>query len=372
MPENKLSSQIETKKNENNNDNSYDRYNIQILNNTNKDSYKTFRNNIYESHLINNDYYMPQNNFFNSNFKIKGKWNIISLLKNNPNIISYIYIIDYLTFEEISNMLSFLSQNLEFFSSNAQNYILIDKIISLYIPNLSIKNKGKNDNLNENIYSFLKSFFNKRISSLIYSNNNISCILNLVLKIRYPKNDFVYIEIENEFKSFAYNRQGCLLIQNLYRLGNEIQQQKLLNIILEQYNELILDKYGHYLFKYLLYQAENGEKYYNIIFNKIINDVKKYINNKYSSVVIERLLDSSDINIKNKIIEKICRNENDVVELLYHAYGNYVLQKIINVTKDNNILELIYKTIMKNKNALLKLSYGKKIMKEISAIYTLK
>ena len=196
--------------------------------------------------------------------------------------------------------------------------------------------------------------------------------MNFVLKLGYPKNDFVYIEIENEFKSFAYNRQGCLLIQNLYPLGNGIQQQKLLNIILEQFNELILDRFGHYLFKYLLYQAENGEKYYNIIFNKIINDIKKYINNQYSSVVIERLLDSSDINIKNKIIEKICANENDVVELIYHAYGNYVLQKIIKVIKDNNILAMIYKTIIKNKKSLFKLSYGKKIMKQISAAYTLK
>ena len=317
--------------------------------------------------IINN-----QNLFLNSNFKVKGKWNIIFLLKNNPNITSYIHIIDYLTCEELLNMFSFLLQNSKFFSSNAQSFYLIDKIISLYNPNLSTQNKNKTDNLNETIYSFLKSFFNKRILPLIYSNNNISCIINLVLKLGYPKNDFVYIEIENQFKLYAYNRQGCLLIQNLYPLGNEIQQQKLFNIILEQYNELIVDKYGHYLFKYLLYQPKNGEKYYNLIFNKIINNIKRYINNKYSSVVIERLLDSSDLKIKKKIIEKICGNENDVVELICHAYGNYVLQKIIHVTKDNNLLEMIYKTIMKNKNALLKLSYGKKIMKEISVVYTLK
>lgn len=108
------------------------------------------------------------------------------------------------------------------------------------------------------------------------------------------------MEIKNEFKNYAYNRQGCILIQNLFPLGNETQQQNLLGVILEQYNELIVDKYGHYIFKYLLYQADNGEKYYNEIFNKIINDIKRYINNKYSSVVIERLLDSSDLNLKKK------------------------------------------------------------------------
>ena len=103
-----------------------------------------------------------------------------------------------------------------------------------------------------------------------------------------------------------------------------------------------------------------------------IFSASEYTFNKYSSVVIERLLDSSNENLKKKIIDKICRNENDVVELIYHAYGNYVLQKIISVTKDNHILGMIYKTIMKNRNSLYKLSYGKKIMKEISVAYTLK
>ena len=84
------------------------------------------------------------------------------------------------------------------------------------------------------------------------------------------------------------------------------------------------------------------------------------------------MLDSSNENIKNIIIRKLCKNENDIVELIYHSYGNYVLQKIINATKDNQVLGLIYKTVMKNKNSMYKLSYGKKIMKEISVAYTLK
>ena len=141
---------------------------------------------------------------------------------------------------------------------------------------------------------------------------------------------------------------------------------------IDKINDLIIDRYGHYIYKYLLYKAENGEKYYTLILDKIVNNLKKYTSNKYSSVVIERLLDSSNENLKKKIIDKICRNENDVVELIYHAYGNYVLQKIISVTKDNHILGMIYKTIMKNRNSLYKLSYGKKIMKEISVAYTLK
>ena len=268
-------------------------------------------------------------------------------------------------------LFSYILKNFSTFSSNVQSFLLIDKIISLYNSNISINSNVK-ININENIYSFLLSFFNKRIPSLIHCNNYISTIINFVIKFGSPKNDFIYTEITNEFKIYAYNRQGCILIQKLFPIGNTIQQQKLLGIIFDQCNELIVDKYGHYLFKYLLYQEENGEKYYNDIYNKIINDVKRYINNKYSSVVIERLLDTSNLVIKNNIINKICSNENDVVELAYHSYGNYVLQKIINVTKDTNLLEMIYQTIIKNKNSLYKLSYGKKIMKEISVAFTLK
>ena len=276
-----------------------------------------------------------------------------------------------LSVEELLLMFSFILKNISIFISNNQSFLLINKIISFY-NETNDKYEKENININENIYSFLESFFSKRILFLISSNNYICSIINLVMKLGYPKNDFVYIELLKDFKSYAYNRQGCILIQKLFPLGTELQKKNLFNIIMEQYNELIVDKYGHYIFKYLLYQAENGEKYYNDIYNKIINDAKRYTNNKYSSVVIERLLDSSNSNLKKHIIDKICLNEKDVVELACHAYGNYVLQKIINVTKDNNLLEMIYKTIIKNKNSLYKLSYGKKIMKEISVAYTLK
>ena len=349
------------------------------LNSINSDE-KIFPQNFKEKNYSNyNDNSYINNNIFNiNNFIIEkpDSNNIISLLKNNPDINSYVYIVDYLSYEDLLKMFSFILKNAIVFASNSQSYLIIDKIIGLYNSSSfnfkDIKDKEFENNINENIFTFLSAYFSKRIIYLINSNNYISSVLNLVIKLGYAKNNFVFSEIKQDFKTFAFNRQGCILIQNLFPLGNEIQKQNLLNEILNYYDDLITDRYGHYLFKYLLYKIENGEKYYNIIFCKIINNVKKYTNNKYSSVVVERLLDSSNDLLRRKIIEKICNKEKDVVELIYHAYGNYVLQKIISVTKDNQVLGLIYKTVMKNKNSLYKLSYGKKIMKEISVAYTLK
>ena len=315
-------------------------------------------------------------NLINCSNAKSDSYDIVNLLKNNPDINSYIHILDYISSDDLLKMFSFILKNIMIFLANNQSHLIINKVISLYRVSLPIANSIKKDtnsnNINENIFAFLSAFFSKRIIYLINSNNYITIIINLVQTIGYPKNDFVFSEIIQDFKNYSNNRQGCILIQNIFPLGNSVQQQNLLGEIIDKINDLIIDRYGHYIYKYLLYKAENGEKYYTLILDKIVNNLKKYTSNKYSSVVIERLLDSSNENLKKKIIDKICRNENDVVELIYHAYGNYVLQKIISVTKDNHILGMIYKTIMKNRNSFYKLSYGKKIMKEISVAYTLK
>ena len=351
-----------------------------IFNSINSDENNFPKNEIKENFLkYNTNFNLIKNtdaNLINCSNAKSDSYDIVNLLKNNPDINSYIHILDYLSSDDLLKMFSFILKNIMIFLANNQSHLIINKVISLYRVSLPIANSIKKDtnsnNINENIFAFLSAFFSKRIIYLINSNNYITIIINLVQTIGYPKNDFVFSEIIQDFKNYSNNRQGCILIQNIFPLGNSVQQQNLLGEIIDKINDLIIDRYGHYIYKYLLYKAENGEKYYTLILDKIVNNLKKYTSNKYSSVVIERLLDSSNENLKKKIIDKICRNENDVVELIYHAYGNYVLQKIISVTKDNHILGMIYKTIMKNRNSLYKLSYGKKIMKEISVAYTLK
>jgi hypothetical protein len=351
-----------------------------IFNRINSDENNFPKNEIEDNFLkYNTNFNLIKNtdaNLINCSNAKSDSYDIVNLLKNNPDINSYIHILDYISSDDLLKMFSFILKNIMIFLANNQSHLIINKVISLYRVSLPIANSIKKDtnsnNINENISAFLSAFFSKRIIYLINSNNYITIIINLVQTIGYPKNDFVFSEIIKDFKNYSNNRQGCILIQNIFPLGNNAQQQNLLGEIIDKINELIIDRYGHYIYKYLLYKAENGEKYYTLILDKIVNNLKKYTSNKYSSVVIERLLDSSNENLKKKIIDKICRNENDVVELIYHAYGNYVLQKIISVTKDNHILGMIYKTIMKNRNSLYKLSYGKKIMKEISVAYTLK
>ena len=77
-------------------------------------------------------------------------------------------------------------------------------------------------------FLFLSSFFSNNIIYLINSNYYITTILYLAQTLGYPKNDFIFSEIKLDFKNFSNSRQGCILIENIFPLGNQIQQQNLL------------------------------------------------------------------------------------------------------------------------------------------------
>ena len=86
----------------------------------------------------------------------KNTYDIVELLKNNPDMNSYKDIIDYLTFEDLLKMFSFILNNKMAFISNPQSYLIIDKVISVYNKNNNSINKIK-----ENIFHFFYLFFQK-------------------------------------------------------------------------------------------------------------------------------------------------------------------------------------------------------------------
>ena len=65
-------------------------------------------------------------------------YDIVNLLKNNPNINSYIHILDYLSANDTIKMFSFILKNIKIFIRNNQSHLIINKVISLYRISSSI------------------------------------------------------------------------------------------------------------------------------------------------------------------------------------------------------------------------------------------
>ena len=170
-----------------------------ILNCINSD----FNNFAKNENEVNNLKYPINIKYININYDLiintdmkKDNYKIVELLKNNPNIESYKDTIDFLSFEDLLKMFSFILNNEIAFISNSQSYIIINKVISLYHSSFQDSNENKNDNsknnMRENIFAFLLTFFSKNIIYLINSNYYITTILFLVQTFGYPKNDFIF------------------------------------------------------------------------------------------------------------------------------------------------------------------------------------
>jgi hypothetical protein len=64
-----------------------------------------------------------------------------------------------------------------------------------------------------------------------------------------------------------------------------------------------------------------------------LDDIMKFSTQKYSSNIIEKCMDCCDEETKELITQKYC--EPQIIEkLLFDMYGNYVLQKVMNVSKE--------------------------------------
>ena len=98
------------------------------------------------------------------------------------------------------------------------------------------------------------------------------------------------------------------------------------------------------------------------------NNLYYFCNDKYSSNVVEKLLEIDNKDLIEKIIRKLTENEKIIMNLITNQYGNYIIQKTLIVSfneKFNEIFNFVIDTIHKNLNEILSLAFGKKLISKI-------
>ena len=100
-----------------------------------------------------------------------------------------------------------------------------------------------------------------------------------------------------------------------------------------------------------------------VFVQNFLNDIMKFSTQKYSSNIIEKCMDCCDEETKELITQKYC-NPQIVEKLLFDMYGNYVLQKVMNLSKEpltNKYISYIG-PLMKN---LSNYSFGSKLYNKL-------
>ena len=225
------------------------------------------------------------------------------------------------------------------------------------------------------------------ISTLEEEQKILSCIKNHEMEMAYDKNathvlqklillfpDIHRIELNeiilDNLKDLCLHSNGICLIKNFIRSNTIINDKKRINNeIINNFVTIAESPFGNYGIQYLM---ENWDKDMLIdIRVKIMENLYKLSIQQFSSNVVEKAIEILDEEYKEKIIKKLCFEDNFIV-LLKSKFGRFVLYKAINYMKIdlkneleniliNNINNNIYNNKDKNKvkKFLLKIQYKK-------------
>ena len=193
------------------------------------------------------------------------------------------------------------------------------------------------------------------------------------------------------------HKHGCCVMQRCLEKGTRSQKLALANHIIEHIHHLIEDPYGNYLVQNVLKLEDEHRN--GLIIKQIATDFIRLSQLKFSSNVIEVCLDSRHTGGKNSAsshIDKIFKGtfEDDdlqiirelgfntahsknlkarvhfiVQKLVYNQFGNYVLQRALNVISDDELRKEILYTIKSLQPSLMQLKHGQKVLQKLQKTY---
>ena len=171
--------------------------------------------------------------------------------------------------------------------------------------------------------NFLDNFnqcLHPNLMKLILNQNATHIIIKYVSLISYPKNQFIINFPGDEVQTISTNKHSCCTYQKCILLVGKLQQKKLIMSVVSIADLLFNNSFGNYLIQFVLNIEDNEAN--NIIISKYFSNFYYYVSQKCSSNVFEKCFEYCSSEMKNQIIENLCKPQI-VEKLLFNMYGNY-------------------------------------------------
>jgi hypothetical protein len=208
----------------------------------------------------------------------------------------------------------------------------------------------------------LNIIINQKFIELTTDPNSNHVIQKYVSVINYPLNAPIYETIFKNFLLISQNKYGCCIMQKSIECGTQEQKNSLIYLSLQHSKLLITDQYGNYVLQYIIISG-NSEFIQHII-SLIFTNLPKYCKQKFSSNVIEKCLEHSQPDLQNLLINVITQNEALISELITDPFGNYIIQKILQIAKGKIYYQLLT-IISNNVDHLTKVSFGPRLLSKL-------
>ena len=365
-----------------------------IIKNNNINNYYIGGNNNNNNHkkilnkIKNNSY---ENKYINMNLQeITNKLDIIATKKhgckflehflksseNKSEIINKIFYpkLYWIKLYELSNDLFgnyFIQELIPELDSN--NLISFTNLVINNLLNLCLNPHGTRvvqiliNNIKDNKFGLLiifKNALSNIMDKLINNLNGSFVLMHYAAQIR--DNEIIYEFLNNNLVEIATNSYSCSALQKLIDIATNQQKVILFTNIINNSNNLVGNQCGLYVLQFIM----NKNNYYinDAILNQIINKIIYLSKRKYSSNVVEKCLETCSPE-KVKELIRIFNNEEIIRDLIKDIFGNYVIQKLLNVCPDEGIKNRILGYIALEFNNLKSLPFGPKLMNKIIMSY---
>jgi hypothetical protein len=178
-------------------------------------------------------------------------------------------------------------------------------------------------------------------------------------RVPVDKIDFILNAFAGQAYTLATHPYGCRVVQRVLEHCPSAQASILEE--LHRYTQnLVVDQYGNYVSQHLIERGSKQDK------SRVINVVKGQVltlsKHKFASNVVEKCIMFGDAEERHVLIEEVLAlnpdGSSNLSALMKDQYGNYVLQKMLEVSTGPQRHELASK-IRPLLESLKKFSYGK-------------
>lgn len=168
-----------------------------------------------------------------------------------------------------------------------------------------------------------------RIIKLIVDINGNHCVQRCIETFSPKDCSFIYNQMVRELVLVSTHQHGCCIIQRCLDLCSEEQRVQIVTAIKDHVMELIVDRFGNYVFQYSLEKASNylcGPITADDLIRPILGQEASLVNQKFSSHAVEKCLKYGSKKMRALITEHMMASDS-FLSLAMDKFGNYVIQK---------------------------------------------
>lgn len=292
--------------------------------------------------------------------EIDGKW--VELMNDPFGNYLCQKLLTLLTSHQLLYMITVAKGNLVDVALNTHGTRAIQKLIEVVTNLYNTRDVGNEDECRTiiEVLQKLTSILNDGVLQLVNDLNGNHTIQKCLSSLPQEFCQFIYDAMYKNCVKFATHRHGCCVMQRCIDAASRERRRKLVGKIIENIKVLVEDAYGNYVVQYviLLKDDEVNDRIVSILSRDIIPLAKQ----KFSSNVVERCLMFAPEKARVRLINQFL--ESPFEKLILDPYGNYVIQRILNVATPEQ-LEVVFERIKPHLNELKVAAIAKKFASKL-------